>query len=245
MKQVIKNMADENNNLRLLSFLKEKRFLTDDAGKTPNQHGVSLVELVVVILIIAIIATIALLNIATPKKQLTRQNVAQELKSAFERARFDSVKRRAEIDTINNIDYRASVTVNETSFILVTDVNQDGDVADAADSLTTNFSADGVAVTSTTLTLPVTVYFNKRGEVINSAGSSMSPTFLVCNPSCAVSNGNSNANSSNANLVLVTPTGTVNLLSGGSSVPTFATPNNNSNVTSTTDIKSSVIANAN
>jgi hypothetical protein len=45
--------------------------------------------------------------------------------------------------------------------------------------------------------------------------------------------------------VLVTPTGTVNLLSGGSSVPTFATPNNNSNVTSTTDIKSSVIANAN
>ena len=233
-------MAGENNNLRLLSFLKEKKAITDESEKRQKQNGVSLVELIIVILVIAIISTIALMNIATPKKQLQRQNVAQGLKVAFERARFDSVKRRA-ISTSE----QAHVTIDTTSYTLVTDVNQDGDLSDAGDSLTANFAAEAVSVNSTTLTFPVTVYFNKRGEVVDSAGVSMSPSFLVCNPSCDVSGGNSNANSSNASLVLVTPTGTVNLLSGGSSAPVFSAPANISNVPGTTAIKDATIINGN
>jgi Tfp pilus assembly protein FimT len=49
----------------------------------------------VVILVLAIVSTIAIMNMGSSKIQLERQTVARELKVAFERARFDSVKRRA------------------------------------------------------------------------------------------------------------------------------------------------------
>lgn len=230
-------MADENNNLRLLSFLKDKKGVAGESGGQQKQTGVSLVELLAVVSIIGIISTIALMNMGSSKQQFRRQNVAQELKSAFERARFDSVKRRGENV---GVDSRARVIVDATSFTLVTDVNQNGVLTDSVDSQVTNFSAQSISIAST-LTLPATVYFNKRGEVTDSAGTSLSPSFLVCNPLCTISGGNSNANASNANLVLVTPSGTVNLLSGGSPIPNFAAPSPITAVTNTSQIKETVI----
>ena len=228
-------MADENNNLRLLSFLKDKKGVSHESAGQQKQIGVSLVELLVVISILIIISTIALMNMGSSKQQFKRQNVAQELKVAFERARFDSVKRRA-VST----GEQARVIVDATSYTLVTDANQDGDLTDTVDTQVTNFAAQGISITST-LSLPATVYFNKRGEATDSASSSISPSFLVCNPFCTISGGNSNATASNANLVLVTPTGTVNLLAGGSPIPNFAAPSPITAVTNTTDIKPTVI----
>ena len=227
-------MADRSNNLHLLTFLKEQKGVKYNFDDSQNQDGVSLIELLAVISILVIISTIGLVQFGTSKKQLSRQNVAQELKSAFERARFDSVKRRA----VSSGD-QAKVIVDASSFTLVTDANQDNDTTDAADSRVTGLSGQGVSIAST-LTLPYTVYFNKRGEATDSAGVSINPSFLVCNPSCTVSGGSSNANSSNANLVLVTPTGTVNLLPGGSAIPTFAAPPVTS-VSNSSQIRSDVI----
>ena len=61
-----------------------------------GQAGISLVELLVVIVIIAIVASVALMRRGSANEQFQRQNASRELKTAFERARFDSVKRRAD-----------------------------------------------------------------------------------------------------------------------------------------------------
>jgi Tfp pilus assembly protein FimT len=232
-------MADENYNLRLLIFLKEKRGMKYEFDDLQNQTGVSLVELLAVISIIALICVIAIMHMGTSKQQLSRQNVAQDLKVAFERARFDSVKRRA-----LTTGEQAKVIIDTNSFTLVTDANQNGVMTDAVDSRVTNFAGQGISIASG-LTLPATVYFNKRGEVTDSAGVPISPSFLVCNPSCTISGGNSNANASNGSLVLVTPTGTVNLLPGGSAIPSFAAPSPITNVSTTSQIKNDVIINGN
>ena len=63
---------------------------------TQGQDGTTLVEALVVILIISIVAAMAIMNRGSADEQFKRQNLARELKVAFERARFDSVKRRAE-----------------------------------------------------------------------------------------------------------------------------------------------------
>lgn len=181
-----------------------------------NQKGVSLVELLVVIMIITILSTIALMQFGSSKDQFRRQNVAQELKTAFERARFDSVKRRAVSP------HEAKVTVNTNSFTLTVDKNGNGTIEQPDDDSVNNFGSQNVTITDTagiTMTSPVTVFYNKRGEVTDNAGIPVNPIFIVCNGTCTPT-----PNSSNSNIVLVTPTGTVNLLAGGSAIPTFAAP---------------------
>ena len=184
------------------------------------QSGVTLVELLIVIVVIGIVSSIALMQLRTPKNQLSRQNVARELKVAFERARFDSVKRRVATNA-----EMAKVTVSATAFTLTTDVNLNGTL-EPSDASINNFSNQNVTITNTTgnaMVFPVTITYNKRGEPIakDANNATVSPIFLICNGTC----NSNNATSSNANIVLVTPTGTVNLLPGNGAVPTFATPN--------------------
>jgi prepilin-type N-terminal cleavage/methylation domain-containing protein len=175
--------------------------------------GFSFVELMVVIVIIVIVATLALMQRGSANEQFQRQNVARELKVALERARFDSVKRRT------NCDQRARVVTTTNSFTLVTDKNQDGDVSDAGDSVVTNLPAGIVIDVSTTIN------FNMRGE----ATSPTSQVIRVCNISC------NSPTAANSDLLIVTPTGTVNLLSGNESPPTFGVPGGTA-VSSTTGI---------
>ena len=184
------------------------------------QSGVTLVELLIVIVVIGIVSSIAMMQLRTPKNQLSRQNVARELKVAFERARFDSVKRRVATNA-----EMAKVTVSATAFTLTTDVNLNGTLESSDDSIN-NFSNQNVTITNTTgnaMVFPVTITYNKRGEPIakDANNATVSPIFLICNGTC----NSNNATSSNANIVLVTATGTVNLLPGNGAVPTFATPN--------------------
>src|SRR5690606_17469063 len=70
-----------------------------------------------------------------------------------------------------------------------------------------------------------TVNFNMRGE----ATSPNTQTIRICNLSC------SSPNASNSDLLIVTPAGTVNLLAGNESAPTFGAPGGTS-VSSTTGI---------
>ena len=193
---------------------------------TQGQDGTTLVEALVVIVIISVVAAFAIMNRGSADEQFKRQNVARELKVAFERARFDSVKRRAEGAN------QAHVVVDAGTFTLVTDVNQDGDTLDAVDSLTTNFAGQNISISSDGTSLPVTVTFDKRGETTYTDD----PVFLVCNGSCTFSNDTS----ANANIVLVTPTGTVNLLPGGSALPTFGVPTI-TNVSTTAGVNPDVV----
>ena len=199
------------------------------------QRGVTLVELLVVIVIIAVVCTFALMNRGSANEQFQRQNVARELKVAFERARFDSVKRRAD-GTVP----QANIVISQTSFTLVTDANMDGDLADANDSVTTDFGGQSIIIsnfsgnTVAAITSPITVSFNQRGEPSVAGGGS--PTYMVCNTDC------SSPGNDDANIVLVTPTGTVNMLGGSETPPTFAAPAV-STVPTSTAIRSETIVN--
>ena len=194
-----------------------------------NQKGASLVELLAVILIIVIASTIAFMNIKKPKTQLERQNVARELKVAFERARFDSVKRRAQGGR------RANVVVSTNGFTTKTDLDSNGTIENSEDRLNTNWNSV-ISIRSqngTALSGNVTVTFDNRGEATSANGPAV---FLVCNGNC------STPAAENSNLVLVTATGTVNILSGSAAIPTFAAPNV-SNVNANTAIRATTRVN--
>ncbi len=178
-----------------------------------HQSGVTLTELLVVVVVIVVIGAFALMQRGAANEQLVRQNAAQQLKSAFERARFDSVKRRAVGSSAV-----AKVTVTPTSFTLRTyndDVNGNPIAAETTTNLPTGIVIglyDGTTLTSQE------VVFNMRGETPTSPA----PQFNVCNVDCT------SPNNSNANVLIITPTGTVNLLSGSSQLPTFGAPAVNS-----------------
>ena len=175
-----------------------------------HQSGVTVVELLVVVVVISVIAGFALIQRSGTNEQFNRQNVARELKFAFERARFDSVKRRAEAPV-----GPANVVIEAGRFTVSTD---------------TDFDTPGLESLETTLPPnvsiarydggfgAVTVAFDKRGETTITGADA--PIFLVCNGTCSA---NDDA-PDNANIVLVTATGTVNLLPGGSAPQTFAAP---------------------
>ena len=191
------------------------------------ESGVTIAELLVVIVVIGVITGFALLQRGGANEQFKRQNVARELKSALERARFDSVKRRAD-----DVDIpQARVVINETSFVLTTDKDQNG-VLEAADDQTTDFSGQDIVIgLKPGLSFPVTVTYSHRGESSASdPATNTSPQFWVCNVSC------STPSASNSNLILVTPTGTVNMLAGGVSPPTFDPHSGITNVSASNSI---------
>ena len=187
--------------------------MAKDVKNSISEAGVTIVELLVVCVIIAIVAGFALMQRGSANEQFKRQNVARELKFAFERARSDSVKRRADV-TAN----QAKVVVDTGTFTLATDRDSDGTITNA-DDFQTNFAAQNVVIAGQGGTsVPITIYFDQRGETVNSVGAAISAAFYVCNVSCA------SPNNANANIVLITPTGTVNLLAGGATPPTFNAP---------------------
>lgn len=174
--------------------------------KLSSQSGISVVETLVVCVVIAIVASLALMQRGSANEQFQRQNASRELKVAFERARFDSVKRRA-LDT--SPDYRAYVQVQAGGFVLRT-FND----AIAEDK---NYGVPvGITIEANTGSLDRTVYFNQRGEAQATGGAEK--VFLVCNGPC------NTAAANEKDVVLVTPTGTVNLLIGGTVPTPFPAP---------------------
>lgn len=180
-----------------------------------DQSGKSMIEVVLVLVIIVIIATFAIGQYRNSRPQFIRQNTARQLKISFERARFDSVKRRT--DTAQ----QAKVVVDQTWFALSTDLNNDG-VIGLSEAETNKFSSDGITITGQNMVFPVTVSFDSRGNVTakGSDGTKVNPVFYVCNGACTPAT----ATAANANVVLVSDTGTVNYLAGSSSIPSFTNP---------------------
>ena len=181
----------------------------------PGQRGISYVELLVVIVIIVIVASLALVQRGSANEQLQRQNAARELKVAFERARFDSVKRRADGST--NAPF-ARVTVTPSGFTLRTfsvAANGTATPQDQAYPLPAGVVFGGYGSTLTS----AVVEFNRRGE--SSVVGGGLPQFMACNgASCPAAPGSAAV----SNTILVTATGTVNLLPGGATIPSFLNP---------------------
>ena len=182
------------------------------AEKLDPQSGVSYVELLVVILVIAIVAGVAIVQRGSATEQFRVQNVAYGLKNSFERARFDSVKRRPE-GSVNN----SYVTVANASYTLGVDRNGNGTV-EVGDETMNDLSGSGIGIVYydgavQTSGMPVSVKFNMRGEpaAALTGGSFIAPVFCVSNGSYSLT-------------VLITAAGTVNLLQGCGGGPTFSDP---------------------
>jgi prepilin-type N-terminal cleavage/methylation domain-containing protein len=190
--------------------------------KPGDERGVTLIEVTVVLLIIVVVAAIAMMQFGSSNEILKRQNAAQQLKVTLERARFDSVKRRPETSAT-----QAKVAISTWTYTLTTDVDLNG-VLNGSDDTTADVGSLNVAIREYNGSLsPVTIYYNKRGEAVDSNGNPISPAFYICNSTCNA------PNASNSNILLVTPTGTVNLLPGNSQLPVFGLPPINSVPTST------------
>ena len=134
-----------------------------EAGSTMRERNTAftLVELLVVIILIGIVVTLAVLSQGNANEILERQNAAGELKIAFERARFDSVKRRA--DGVQPFPF-ASVEVRNNGFTLRT-YTRAANAATATVQETSKTFPTGVTLSHySTGTLPMTITYNRRGE---------------------------------------------------------------------------------
>lgn len=145
----------------------------------PNlQGGFSIIEVFVVLVIIGIVTTFAILAFGSSKVDLHRQGVAREFKIYLERARFDSVKRRAEDPN------RATIVLNNaTSFTVQLDFNEDGLVQDN-ETRTVDFTqrSNTQILVTDALAYPVTISFDRRGHATTIDGNDLeiTPVFTIC-----------------------------------------------------------------
>jgi prepilin-type N-terminal cleavage/methylation domain-containing protein len=200
--------------------------------KLNSQSGVSLVELLVVIIIIAVVASLAILGRGSANEQFQRQNAAAEVKIFLERARFDSVKRRADGSSESPF---AFVEIYPTSVTLTTYNKVVGSAATAS-TATYNFPT-GVTAEALGYSLGSSkqVRFDRRGLASVVGGGQTN--FMVCRGSCPSSD---NA-TADANTLVVTATGTVNMLNGRVAPPAFDPPTGLDTVPTTDGIKDEAI----
>ena len=197
-----------------------------------NQAGFSVVEVLIVVVVIMILAAFAVMQFGASAANLERQNVAREFKVNLERARFDSVKRRA----TGCADMSRVEITGPTTFQLVTDRDQSGTLNPATETTRVDFTAAGrvLIVDDPAPTYPIVFRFDQRGNVSSGSCGSETPAdtpTTFCQVPCTAATASSN----NASLIYVSPTGTVSMLAGGESMPSFSAPsvadmNSNANV---------------
>lgn len=183
-----------------------------------KQTGVSIIEIVIAVTIIAVIATMAVTQLGNAKTQFQRENVARAFKNYLERARFDSVKRRA----ANPADMARVVINSATSFTSRIDQNQNGKL-DANEQNEVSFSGGSdVRLYGPSTNFPITLRFDQRGYLIatDSTGAVINPVFSICNGACTTST----MTNGNSNIVSISPTGTVAMNAGGETPQTFSDP---------------------
>lgn len=187
--------------------------------ETSPRNGFSLLELLIVVVIIGIISVLAMTQFGRTQTRLQRQNIARELKVYFERARFDSVKRRA----TNTADMARVIITSATTFNVTTDMNLNGTI-DTADTrfMSLNGRTDA-RITGANVIFPVIVRFDQRGQATATNGNNaeITPTFTICDADCTVAA----PTADNSTVITITPTGTVAMLDGGSTLSNVAAPN--------------------
>lgn len=165
-----------------------------------EQGGFSTIELIIVLVVIGVLCGVAVLQLNGARNDLQRQKIVREFKTSLERARFDSVKRRA----MTNADMSKVILNSATSFTERIDYNEDGTLS-TAETRSVDFtqgSATQILVTDT-LNYPVTISFNQRGHVtaIDGLGNSINPVFRICS--------NCTAASPDVSYISISPSGTV------------------------------------
>lgn len=182
-----------------------------------------MIELFIVLVIIGVVTTFALLAFGSSKVDLQRQAVAREFKIYLERARFDSVKRRAEDPN------RATMILNSaTSFTVKLDFNEDGTLQ-STERRTVDFTqrSNTQILVTDTFNYPVTISFDRRGHVttVDNLGNNINPVFTICS--------NCSAASPDQSVISLSTTGTVAVTSSEpdpSTLPTPAVTNSNTSL---------------
>lgn len=180
-----------------------------------------------------VLTAMAVTNIGKAKDIRTRQNIAREIKVTLERARFDAIKRRA----TTSADFASVTFTSATSYTVKLDWNQNG-LIDSGESRTVNINSLGqFNISGTSFTYPVTITFDRRGYVgtTNGSGATISPSFYVCEGTCAAS-----PTATNATSIIVSATGTVSMAMGAASTATASAPTV-SNVNSNLDVNPLVL----
>ncbi len=191
-----------------------------------RQEGVSILELIIVLVIIMVATAMAVSRFDRSQRQLQRQNIARELKVFLDRARFDSINRRAEGNE------RALVTLeNAASFSVTMDFNQDGTLNTATEKRTLNFAGSNGGSFVGISSFPVNIYFDRHGHAVDSGNSMLSPSFTICNENCAANS----SNPASSTLVTVSSTGTVITSPGGYGVASPSPPAGLSNAPANTN----------
>jgi Tfp pilus assembly protein FimT len=185
------------------------------------QSGKSVMEMLIVMVVITVLVTFAVTQFGDSKTNLQRQNLAREFKVNLERARFDSVKRRATaVETMAYVKI-----ISPTSFTVTTDLNQNG-LLDPSDTRTVDFGTGSVVkIVGNGFVLPITVRFDQRGQIMVTDGTTptpqeVSPYFVFCNGCDSIET----ATVTNSNVITVSQTGTVSMMAGGETAPTFNNP---------------------
>ncbi len=202
-----------------------------------SQSGISLVEVVVVLVIASILGTLAIGQFANSRKNFQRQNISRELKVNLERARYDSVKRRAATATSMA---RVAIT-SATSFSVSTDSNMNGTLETNETRVIDFTGRVDASIIGSSTNYPLTISFDQRGQttLTDNSGATVSSSFTVCGSGCTAST----ANSTNADVIYVSPTGTVSMGAPGTIQTSFANPTVSS-VTANANIDNRVSVNA-
>ena len=132
-----------------------------------SARGFATVDFMIVAVIVLIVATYAWTAIIQAKQWQAREGAAQQFASYLERARSDSIRRRA-----TEAQQMAEVTVLNDSFYSVrTDENGDG-VLDAPRVVTLQeLKIDGP--------FPRTFMFDRSGKYVDSNGNALKPTYVT------------------------------------------------------------------
>ena len=183
------------------------------------QSGFSLIEVMIVLVLLALITTLAFFTFGRSKTDLQRQRIAREFKVYLERARFDSVKRRA-VD----VNEMSRITLNSpSSFTAAIDLNENGTL-ETAEIRQIDFDqrSDTSITVTNSLSYPITILFNQRGQIIakDNLGNNVDPVFTICSRNCS----NSTLNNADLTVISVSTSGTVAVLNNGETVSTLPTP---------------------
>ena len=192
-----------------------------------SQSGFSLIEVMIVVVLLGILSTIAILNLTSSKTDFQRQRIAREFKVYLERARFDSVKRRAQDTRADNTNDMANVTLESaSSFTSLIDINGDGLLNTATEKRRVNFSNlsdTEISVLDTKLNYPITIRFNQRGQVIakDKSDKVVNPVvFTICSKNCS----GPKQNNQDLTVISVSTSGTVAVLPNDSNPSPLPTP---------------------
>lgn len=206
------------------------------------QSGASVTEVLIVLVTAGLLLAVAVSQFGKSSSKFQRHNITHELKVAFERARFDSVKRRASVKS----DMSKVVINSSSKFTVYVDMNQDGVLDTSTENRVVDFAGYTDARFAGYMVYPVTVEFDQFGHAYATDGSdppvTINPKFLICDSGCTKHSYSGEyiiegADASNSDSISISQSGTVAVIGGGESLPSLTDPNLNTNANTTANVR--------